>query len=699
MASSRSPYLLQHAANPVDWREWGEEAFEEAERRDVPIFLSVGYSTCHWCHVMAHESFENEAIAEQMNEAFVNVKVDREERPDVDRIYMAFVQSTTGGGGWPMSVWLTPDRKPFYGGTYFPPENRYGRMGFPALLERISELWQSRRSELIQQGDRFSQTMGSLPASANNESYSLDWSVPNRCLEELVRDFDEQWGGFGGAPKFPMPSYLSFLMEIADAQGLDVGKRELIGYSLDRMSDGGIRDFLAGGFHRYSVDRYWHVPHFEKMLYDQGQIAGNLADSARRLGRIDDLKTASEIVAYATEQLQSDEGGLFSAEDADSPLPDQPEKNGEGAFYVWSSSELRECLEENAYALIAAHFGVKEDGNVRAESDPHGDFNGLNALMRQGALGTSAAKAGLPLEQAGPIYADALVRLKDWRSRRPRPHLDDKILSSWNGLMISGACKVYQGGGGGSALELATKAGGFLAERLYDAETGTLYRSFRIDRGNTEGFAEDYASSMLAFIDLFESDGDCRWLELADRLASSLMERFWDQERGGFFASAAGDSSLIVRLKDDYDGAEPSANSMAALALQKLGLILEDRQLSEYARRTIEAFRYQWTRAPRSMPLMLVAMMRELRPMQQIVIVSGNDKETADRLLETTFQMRSLHSSVIRLEANSDWLRNRNNRLGSFESDGKSAAYVCDNFVCQEPAFDIETLKRHLERS
>lgn len=694
---SRSPYLLQHASNPVDWYEWGESAFDEARRRDVPIFLSIGYSTCHWCHVMARESFENEAIAARMNDGFVNVKVDREERPDVDRIYMAFVQSTTGSGGWPMSVWLTPDLKPFYGGTYFPPDDRYGRMGFPALLTRISELWSDRREELIQQGDRFTQTLASHRSSSEDGNGPFDWEIPNRCLEELVRDFDEQWGGFGGAPKFPMPSYLAFLLEIADAQGLDAGKRELIGYSLDRMSDGGIRDFLAGGFHRYSVDRYWHVPHFEKMLYDQGQIAGNLAESSRLLGRIDDLAAATEIVAYVGEALRSPDGGLYSAEDADSPLPDQPDKSGEGAFYVWSASELQESLETESYALIKAHFGVKEDGNARSESDPHGDFKQLNVLMRQGSLARSAEQAGVNANEAGPLLKAAMLDLKALRAKRPRPHLDDKILSSWNGFMISGACKAYQSGGGEASLELAARAGGFLFERLYDEGSQTLYRSYRIDRGETEGFAEDYASAALAFIDLYESTGDASWLERSERLLRTLIDRFWDNESGGFFSTAEGDASLIARLKDDYDGAEPSANSLAALALQKLGSILDDEELSDFARRTIEAFRYQWSRAPRSMPLMLVGMLRELRPMQQIVIVSDHEEDGGQRLRAIAFQKRSLHSAVIYLSSRNDWLRSRNERLAAFASSDRATAYVCDRYACQEPVTDPEELAKQLQ--
>ncbi len=690
LAHSRSPYLLQHASNPVDWHEWGTEAFELAKERDVPIFLSIGYSTCHWCHVMAHESFESETIAAQMNASFVNIKIDREERPDVDRIYMAFVQSLTGSGGWPMSVWLTPDLKPFYGGTYFPPDNRYGRIGFPQLIDRISEMWRERRAELVSQGSQFADSISET--NSGMEAGAFDWDAPDRCLEELASSFDEQWGGFGGAPKFPMPSYLAFLLEMVDAQGLDERKRQLIGCTLDRMADGGIWDFVAGGYHRYSVDRYWHVPHFEKMLYDQCQLASALSDSARLLGRMDDLATGQEIVGYVREQLVSAEGGVFSAEDADSPLPDDPSRSGEGAFYVWKEAELKEILDAESYAAFQTRFGVGESGNVRSESDPHGDFNGLNVLMCQ------RSEEG----EHEPAAVDKSVRssleiLKAVRSRRPRPHLDDKIISSWNALMISGTCKIYQAGGEVDALELALGAGEFVATRLFDEGSGTLYRAFRGERGDTAGFAEDYASAALAFVDLYESTGDTNWLKRSERFLNILIERFWDESNGGFFASQEGDASLIARLKDDYDGAEPSANSLAALALLKLGAILGEELFNDYARKTIRAFHYQWSRSPRAMPLMLVAMMRAMRPVQQIVISGGGDATIREAFRQTAFQKRRLHSVLIHLDGDSEWLVSRNERLAVFQSgDTKPVVFVCENYVCKLPASDVEMLVERL---
>ncbi len=646
---------------------------------------------------MAHESFENEAIAQELNVRFVNIKVDREERPDVDRIYMAYVQSLTGGGGWPMSVWLTPDLKPIYGGTYFPPENRYGRIGFSELIVRISSLWSERRDELVEQGSHFVDTLNAPSERSSSERFDME--VPNRCLEELVQQFDPQWGGFGAAPKFPMPSYLSFLLESADTHGLDEGNKRSIGETLDRMSEGGIWDALAGGFHRYSVDRYWHVPHFEKMLYDQGQLAVNYADASRTLSRIDFLTIAQNIALYVGEQLRSELGGFYSAEDADSPLPSDPSKSGEGAFYVWDSKEIDKLLSEENAAVFKAHFGVEDSGNVKNESDPHGDFKGLNVLMRKRSLEAIAESQSLELGQASAALQDSIRTLKEIRSKRPRPHLDDKILASWNGFMISGACKVYQSGGDESCLELAVGAGEFIICNLYDESENRLFRSFRMERGNTNGFAEDYASVALAFTDLYESTGQWVWLERAERLMNRLIDSFWDESGHGFFATEAGETSLIARLKDDYDGAEPSANSMAALAALKLAALLGDARFEKYAVDTINAFRYQWSRAPRAMPLMLVALIRAQSPAQQIIIAGRSTDADYLSMQEISFAERCLHSHLIYLNEESDWLKQRNPHLSEFGDDFDVAtAYVCENYTCQTPATNAELLESQLKR-
>ncbi len=700
LAQSRSPYLLQHVANPVDWHEWGDTAFHIAKERDTPIFLSVGYSTCHWCHVMAHESFENEAIASKMNSHFVNIKVDREERPDVDRIYMAFVQSLTGSGGWPMSVWLTPDLKPFYGGTYFPPHNRYGRIGFSELIDKIGALWSEKRVELSEQGTKYVDTIVANSIPNGSEENGLTMEAADRCFRELDQQFDDRWGGFGGAPKFPMPSYLSFLLEKVDVEERGEGERKLIEITLDRMAEGGIRDIVDGGFHRYSVDRYWHVPHFEKMLYDQGQLATVYADSSRILDRIDDLATASEIVSYVGERLVAPGGGIYSAEDADSPLPENTTKNGEGAFYVWKADELKGALDEKSFNVFSAVFGIGSDGNTKPESDPHGDFRGYNVLMRSKSNDQVAKSLSLEKDEVAQIVRDSLILLKSIRSQRPKPNLDDKVLAGWNAYMISGACKTYQSGGDASTLSLAIAAGEFVYSRLFDESLGTLYRAFRIERGDTPAFAEDYASSVIAFIDLYESTGDEVWLVRAERFIESLIEVFWDEKGHGFFATPIGDESLIARLKDDYDGAEPSANSLAAIALLKLGSILGDDRYEEYARKTIKAFRYQWSNTPQAMALMLVAQMRAQRPAQQIIIVGDRDADRFKVFRNAIFAKRKLHSVLIYLGEKSDWIEARNKQLSEFERNAKRPiVYLCENYTCKLPVDGVETLDERLCRS
>lgn len=697
LANSRSPYLLQHADNPVHWKTWSESAFSEARERDVPIFLSIGYSTCHWCHVMAHESFENEKIAAEMNDRFVNIKVDREERPDVDRIYMAYVQSLTGSGGWPMSVWLTPDRKPFYGGTYFPPDNRYGRIGFLQLISRISELWAARRGELLKQASDYVDTLTLIPDRTGSPDSSLNWEAMELCYEQLSKEFDEGLGGFGSAPKFPMPVYIEFLLEYAEAKGSSDRLEFLVGKTLDEMMMGGIHDHIAGGFHRYSVDKYWHVPHFEKMLYDQGQLASVYADAFKLLAKMDYLKVAQRIVGYVEEQLTAEEGGFLSAEDADSPLEDDPSTSREGAFYVWKSGELKRRLGEQKYEMFREAFGIREEGNVRQESDPHGEFSGANVLFQSVDLETLSTEGGFEPSEVGLLLDQCIRTLKTARDKRPRPHLDDKVLASWNGLMISGACRLYQSSGDQSSLELAVRAGAFVWDRMFDTATSTLFRAFRESLGETQGFSEDYACLGLAYLDLYESTGCLQWLQRSEMLIERLMSRFWDEAGSGFFSSSDGDDSLIARLKDDYDGAEPSANSLAAIALIKISSILGEERFAKYARDTIEAFRSRWSSYPRSMPAMLLAAMRMLRPVQQIVITGDRGSQTGQQLVQMVFSNRKRHSSIAYLDIESDWLLSRNERYDDFPRDDASPlVYVCDNYACKAPTSDPEALKAQL---
>ncbi|MGH7946994.1 MAG: thioredoxin domain-containing protein, partial [Opitutaceae bacterium] len=642
LAHEKSPYLLQHATNPVDWLPWSETAFEKARKERKPIFLSIGYSTCHWCHVMAHESFENEEVAKILNEHFVSIKVDREERPDVDKVYMAYVQAMTGHGGWPLSAWLTPELKPFYGGTYFPPENRHGRAGFPSVLEAIARGWREERDKLVAEGDR---ALGALrdyfsgaragegdAADAAGAGSSTERSLVDAAskafekgFEYFFEAFDPKNGGFGGAPKFPRASNLNFLFRVAALQGpqSDMGAEavRLSGATLRAMARGGIHDQVGGGFHRYSVDEGWFVPHFEKMLYDQAQIAINCLEARQATGDERFAWLARDIFGYVARELTSPSGGFFTAEDADSPLPaaanpDGPESDAgrkpahaEGAFYVWTAEELRTALGDS-YTFFAAHFGVEENGNVPAQLDPQGELRGKNILVQRRSLTQAAQQFSLTPEQANEMLLSTLTQVREVRAKRPRPHLDDKLLTANNGLMISALARAQQVLGPGEAIDYlgaARRAAEFVERELYDSKRELLFRAWREGRGAAEGFAEDYAFLIQALLDLYEASFEIRWLQWAERLQMKMDELFWDEEHGGYFNSSASDPHIVLRLKEDYDGAEPSPSSVAAMNLLRLGGLWQDEELRERGRRTIDAFRGQWSRTPHAMPQMLCA--------------------------------------------------------------------------------------------
>src|SRR5262245_27562249 len=474
LAREKSPYLLQHAHNPVDWYAWGEEAFAKARSENKPIFLSVGYSTCHWCHVMAHEAFENEEVAAIMNREFVNIKVDREERPDVDRVYMTFVQATTGSGGWPMSVWLTPDLKPFVGGTYFPPDERYGQPALKKVLERIATAWKEDHDKIVEQGSKIVAALRESQSAAPVEG-KIDGSVADAAYRQIDRSFDPKEGGFGNAPKFPRPVTLNFLTRFytRDPKS-DSGKHalDIALFTLRKMAAGGMHDHIGGGFHRYSVDRYWHVPHFEKMLYDQAQLAvaylaavqilrdshlnpqvGLATGEERREAdakapvRVEFEAVARDILDYVARDMTSKEGGFFSAEDADSPVAAGADrgqiKTAEGAFYIWTKKEIDDALGDSA-GIFDFHYGVQAHGNAPEGSDPHDEFRGKNILIERHSVAETAQQFKKSEGEIAKVFAESRQKLLAIRAQRPRPHLDDKIIAAWNGLMISAFARAAQ---------------------------------------------------------------------------------------------------------------------------------------------------------------------------------------------------------------------------------------------------------------
>jgi hypothetical protein len=680
LSQEKSPYLLQHAHNPVDWRPWGVEAFEEARTQNKPIFLSIGYSTCHWCHVMERESFENEAIAAILNENFVCIKVDREERPDVDRIYMTYVQATTGGGGWPMSVWLTPDLKPFVGGTYFPPDDRYGRPGFPTALRRIAEAWSKDRDRIVTSSENVLEQLRKEtqfdPASGlvvSKDTLESGYSV-------FRRTFDTRRGGFGGAPKFPRPVTHNFLLRYY-ARTKNEEALDMVVSTLHAMAKGGMNDQLGGGFHRYSVDANWFVPHFEKMLYDQAQLAISYLEAFQITGNRTLADSARHIFDYVLRDMLDAEGGFYSAEDADSVIdPAKPEEKGEGAFYVWTQAEIESALGQPAAKYFSRQFGVEPGGNVH--EDPHGEFTGKNILYQAGQDEAPEIAASI---------AASVARLLGLRSKRVRPHLDDKVLTAWNGLMISAFAK------GGAILseprytQAARRSADFILGRLYDSKTGVLLRRYRQQDAAIPGFLDDYAFFAQGLLDLYEADFHLPYLQAGIRLTEKQLELFEDKSSGGFFSTAVGDSSLVMRIKDEYDGAEPSGNSVAACNLLRLAQMTDRKDFREASDRLLRAFAPRIGAQPVTAPQMLAAYEFSLSKPKQIVLVG---REGLPALLHE-LNSRFLPHKIVLLVDSEESRKALSGYLPVIETmtekDGKATAYVCENYACQLPTADPKT--------
>ncbi len=626
LAHEKSPYLLQHAHNPVDWYPWGEDAFAKARRENKPIFLSVGYSTCHWCHVMAHESFESEEVAAVMNREFVNIKVDREERPDVDRVYMTFVQATTGGGGWPMSVWLTPDLKPFVGGTYFPPEDRYGQPGFKKVLERIAAAWKENHEKIVEQGGKIVAALRESQSTPAAEG-KIDAAILDAAYRQIERSYDPKEGGFGSAPKFPRPVTLNFLSRFyARNPKSESGKQalEMALFTLRKMAAGGMHDHLGGGFHRYSVDRYWHVPHFEKMLYDQAQLAIAYLDAFQITQDRQYQSVARDILDYVARDMTSKEGGFFSAEDADSLFEHGKPEHGEGAFYIWTKKEIDAALGDAA-EIFDFHYGVQSHGNAPEGSDPQDEFRGKNILIERHTIAETAKQFKKSEDEVRQSLERSRKKLFAIRAKRPRPHLDDKIIAAWNGLMISAYARAAQVLDEPRYLETATRAAKFLRANLYDEKSKLLFRSYRDGRSAVEGFADDYAFVVQGLLDLYEASFDVEWLKFATQLQETQDRLFFDAKNGGYFTTSGKDASVLLRMKDDNDSAEPAASSVAALNLLRLSQFCDDKQLEDRARKTIDAFAATLSHFPSAMPQMLVALDFSSSKPRQIVIAGKKD--------------------------------------------------------------------------
>jgi hypothetical protein len=684
LAREKSPYLLQHALNPVDWYPWGEEAFAKARREGRPIFLSIGYSTCHWCHVMEHESFESDSIAELLNRDFVAIKVDREERPDVDRLYMHAAQALGVGGGWPLNVFLTPDLKPFFGGTYFPPESRNGRPGLPQVLAGIHDAWTTRREEIERAGAQVLVALDSLnrPDGTPERRPALD----AQAWDYLSRSHDPEHGGFGGAPKFPSTVNLNFLLRL---QARDPERRgqalALVTRQLDAMRAGGIHDHLGGGFHRYATDRHWLVPHFEKMLYDQALIAWSYLEGYQVTGRPEHAATARGIFAYVARDLASPEGAFYSAEDADS-------EGEEGRFYVWTPGELESVLGKRDAALVAFRYGVSERGNFE---------HGTTILSEVKTLAETATHAGVSAAEATRRLDAARAALLAARNKRVRPHRDDKVLAGWNGLMISALARGARVLGDPALAEQAARAAEFLWTRLRDPGTGALARRWRDGETAGAGQLDDHAYVALGFVDLYAATHDPLWLERAATLTETMVSGFWDERDGGFWESPANDPHVAVRMKDGFDGAEMAGNSIAALDLVILGRLLDRAEWLSKAERTFDYYARRLSGGAAAMPQMLVAM-DALDATTRHVVIAGREEAADTRSLIAEFDHRFLPHDLLILAGEGAGARRRLEALAPFAAGlpmqhGHATAYVCVDHACRLPTNDPRTFAAQLD--
>ena len=674
----KSPYLQQHAYNPVDWYPWGEEALAKAAREDKPIFLSIGYSTCHWCHVMAHESFEDQKIADFLNKYFVSIKVDREERPGIDQIYMTATRALTGGGGWPMSLFLFPDSKPFYAGTYFPPRASHGRPGFLELLQIIQKAWQNDRNNLTLSAE---QVTAYIKKEIPGSSKSLDTTWLDKGFRQIEDSYEPKYGGFGEAPKFPRPVVMDFLFHYYKANGKKEA-RDMALFTLEQMAAGGMYDHMGGGFHRYSVDTRWRVPHFEKMLYDQSQLASVYLSAFQVTAKPAFKETAVQILEYVLRDMQDPNGGFYSAEDADSENPYNPDEHGEGAYYLWTEGEIDSLLSPREVALFKAYYGVKRDGN--ALHDPQQEFTGRNILYRAKDLAEVASLREISEKEVAVHLQEARKKLLTRRQTRTAPHLDDKIITAWNGLMISALARGAMIVEEERYLFAASRAADFLLNNLM--ADGELKRRWREGEARYPAGLDDYSFLIQGLLDLYAASHNPSRLRQAMELTEKQIALFSD-EKGGFYDTPAS-AELLARMKGAYDGAEPSGNSVAALNLLRLANLTGKNEWRKLAEKTMESFGQTLSSYPPAMPLMLVAMDLQQDKPRQIVIAGARDDNDTKALLREVHS-RYLPNTIVMLAdggENQKFLQTRLPFLATVEKiEGRATAYVCEDFTCKLP--------------
>lgn len=679
----KSPYLLQHAYNPVNWYPWGEEAFEKARKENKPIFLSIGYSTCHWCHVMEKESFEDDDVAKLMNDAFVAIKVDREERPDIDGIYMMVCQMISKGGcGWPLNILMTPDKKPFFAATYIPKEDRFGRVGMLTLVPRIEEVWTKQHNEVLNSANQITSALQQGAKESHGDE--LDKSTLKTAYDQLAQGFDEQHGGFGNAPKFPTPHNLLFLLRHWKRSG-DGEALKIVEKTLQEMRRGGIYDHIGFGFHRYSTDAEWFLPHFEKMLYDQAMIAMACIEAYQATGREEYEKTAREIFTYVLRDMASQKGGFYSAEDADS-------EGEEGKFYLWTEGEIHQILGKDEADLFIKAFSVEKGGNFREEATGKG--TGGNILHLRKSLPEIASQLKIPEGELERRLETARQKLFAVREKRIHPHKDDKILADWNGLMIAALSKGAQAFNEPSYAEAARRAVDFISTNMRKPD-GRLLHRYRDGQADIGGNLDDYAFLIWGLIELYEYTFDVNYLQTAINLNSNLITHFWDDNDGGFYFTADDGESLIVRQKEIYDGAIPSGNSVSMLNLLRLGRITANSNLEEKAAKIGRAFSSRIKQFPGAFTQLMVAVDFGIGPSYEVVIVGNSQAEDTKAMLNAVGR-QFVPNKVVLLrpteKESPDVIRIAEFTKNQSSLGGKATAYVCLNYVCKLPTTDVNKM-------
>ncbi|MDY6972143.1 MAG: thioredoxin domain-containing protein [Thermodesulfobacteriota bacterium] len=681
LVNEKSPYLLQHAGNPVSWYPWSEEAFQKAKKENKPIFLSIGYATCHWCHVMAHESFEDEEVARILNEYYISIKVDREERPDVDKIYMSVCQSLTGRGGWPLSIFMTPEGKPFFAGTYFPKLGRLGMTGFIDILKQISAMWQNDNQRILKTSEEITGLINSKAHSGSSD-HVMGLDTLKKGYTQLANNFDSLLGGFGSAPKFPTPHNLSFLLRWHHRNS-DPLALEMVEKTLDSMRRGGIFDQIGFGFHRYSVDEKWLVPHFEKMLYDQALSAIAYTEAYQVTGKVEFARVAREVFTYVLRDMTAPDGGFYCAEDADS-------EGEEGLFYLWEYKDIKEYLGEEVGELFCRFYNITKEGNFE---------QGRNIPHITVPISTFAKKEGMDPTELNKTLRHAREILFDIRKKRVHPLKDDKILTSWNGLMIAAFAKGYQALGDQSYAHAARKAVDFVLKNLRSPE-GRILRRYRLKEAAYPGYLDDYAFFVWGLIELYEATFEVTLLEEAVAINNAMFDIFWDQEGGGFFFTGKGNETLITRAKEIYDGALPSGNSVAASNFVRLSRMTGDVSLEKKAEQLTRSFSNEVFRYPMAYTQLLLAVDFMVGPSKEIVI-AGDPGHESTKAMVNAVHKKFLPNKVLLLRSNGV----EGERLAALSSfvkpmvpiDRKATAYVCERYACKTPTTDASQLKTTLE--